>query len=197
MLRFALPAIRSNARPRISAGRRSIVVSRPLVRLPRMPCSPPTGCGRCCHGCSGTIVGNRRPRWWPPGKSVSCKPKPSVIRSPRFAERYPALLAEMLALFHEVRAVDRDVSAVNVAAPPGSDHLTSVELTTRGMPAFSRDQPSVLETELLEWGSSRLAWPPRRLRPPPWWWRTVVLLLLVAALVVVLLVVAYLRQLLP
>ena len=103
----------------------------------------------------------------------------------------------MLALFHEVRAVDRDVSAVNVAAPPGSDHLTSVELTTRGMPAFSRDQPSVLETELLEWGSSRLAWPPRRQRPPPWWWRTVVLLLLVAALVVVLLVVAYLRQLLP
>ena len=57
-------------------------------------------------------------------------------------ERVQTLFAELIDLFDEAKAVDREVSVVNGSAPPGEfRRLHGVELTARNLPAFSREQP--------------------------------------------------------
>ena len=78
-------------------------------------------------------------------------------------ERVQTLIAELIDLFDEAKAVDREVSVVNGSAPPGEfRRLHGVELTARNLPAFSREQPPLASSlRLPDYNrSDRLAFPP-------------------------------------
>lgn len=78
--------------------------------------------------------------------------------------RYPALVAELIGLLKLAAEVDNEVSAVNSAAPDDERRrLAGVELTARGLEAFSTAQPSLAKTvQLPDFdNSSVLLWPDR------------------------------------
>ncbi len=78
--------------------------------------------------------------------------------------RYPELAAEMAAILQEAATVGEEVTAVNIASPPGGGHLLGPELVARGLQSFSRDAPSIIEkTVLSSWEpSGKPLWPPPR-----------------------------------
>lgn len=77
-------------------------------------------------------------------------------------KRIQILFAEIINLFQEAEAVDREVSVVNGSAPPGEfRRLHGVELTARGLQSFSREQPPLASNlRLPDYNrSDRLAFP--------------------------------------
>jgi len=78
--------------------------------------------------------------------------------------RYRELAIEMAAILQEAAAVAEEVTAVNIASPPGGGHLLGPELVARGLQSFSRDAPSIIEkTALPSWEpGGKPLWPPPR-----------------------------------
>ena len=88
--------------------------------------------------------------------------------------RVPALINELISIFTENEALNKQISNVNGAAPPGERRLLDAELLWRGLDAFSRSQPPLAKvTSLPIVAQSELsAWPPRSsfipsFAPPP------------------------------
>ena len=76
-------------------------------------------------------------------------------------KRIQILFAEIINLFQEAEAVDREVSVVIGSAPGEFRRLHGVELTARGLQSFSREQPSLASNlRLPDYNrSDRLAFP--------------------------------------
>ena len=88
--------------------------------------------------------------------------------------RVPKLIDELIEIFRENEALNKQMSNVNGAAPPGKRRLLDAELLWRGLDAFSRSQPPLAKvTSLPIVAQSELsAWPPRSsfipsFAPPP------------------------------
>jgi hypothetical protein len=81
----------------------------------------------------------------------------------KFAEAYPRLLAELVALFREGDDIDVDCARVNGGAPVNEPRrLLSVELTARGLTDFTT-KPSITATvRLPDWDSGQIIWPVQR-----------------------------------
>jgi hypothetical protein len=64
----------------------------------------------------------------------------------QLSERYPALVAELVALMADIAATDREVDCVNAAAPYG-DHprLRGVEVTARGLDRLLHPDVSIMQ----------------------------------------------------
>ena len=77
--------------------------------------------------------------------------------------RVPKLIEELIEIFRENAALNKQISNVNGAAPPGKRRLLDAELLWRGLDAFSRSQPPISKgTTLPVCEQSELsAWPPR------------------------------------
>jgi hypothetical protein len=80
----------------------------------------------------------------------------------RFA-RYPVLVGELVEIFRRAEEVDQEVSGVNRSAPSGElRRLRCVELTARGLEAFSSAIPAICKSaQLPDWADScKKVWPP-------------------------------------
>ena len=77
--------------------------------------------------------------------------------------RVPKLIDELIEIFRENEALNKQMSNVNGAAPPGKRRLLDAELLWRGLDAFSRSQPPISKgTTLPICEQSELsAWPPK------------------------------------
>jgi hypothetical protein len=86
-----------------------------------------------------------------------------VEESARRFAKYPELIDELISLFQDAEAVDKEVARVNGSAPPGEHRrLRQVELVARGLDNFSRADPPITKAvQLADWmHSDRLVWPP-------------------------------------
>jgi hypothetical protein len=80
----------------------------------------------------------------------------------KFAQQCPELLASLVGLMREAEAVDQDCLRVNALAPASEPRrLVGVELSARGMDAYTATQPSISQTiRLPDWQhSDTMAWP--------------------------------------
>ena len=77
--------------------------------------------------------------------------------------RVPVIINELISIFTENEALNKQISNVNGAAPPGKRRLLDAELLWRGLDAFSRSQPPISKgTTLPICEQSELsAWPPK------------------------------------
>ena len=77
--------------------------------------------------------------------------------------KYAALVAELVAIFSECAAIDKEISGLNGRAPSGARTLKSTELVARGIGAFSSTEPSIVKTAVLPDydHSAQTAWPIR------------------------------------
>jgi predicted transcriptional regulator len=77
--------------------------------------------------------------------------------------KYPALVAELVAIFSECAAIDMEISGLNGRAPSGARNLKSTELVARGIGAFNSTEPSIVKTAVLPDydHSAQTAWPIR------------------------------------
>ena len=77
--------------------------------------------------------------------------------------RVPKLIDELIEIFRENEALNKQMSNVNGAAPPGKRRLPDAELLWRSLDAFSRSQPPISKgTTLPICEQSELsAWPPK------------------------------------
>jgi hypothetical protein len=82
------------------------------------------------------------------------KPKRDAAAK-KFA-KYPELVAELVDIFRDAEEADKDVSRINGSAPPGEHRrLRGVELTTRSLECFSRDNPPITDSaQFPEWENS-------------------------------------------
>jgi hypothetical protein len=102
-------------------------------------------------------------RWLPEYEAVAAE---RDAQAQTFAERYPALVAELVALFQGNAAIDAQVQRVNgAAANLLNEHrrLLSVELTARKLTGFTGSAPSLAEKVQLPAfdDPGRMLWPPR------------------------------------
>jgi hypothetical protein len=80
-------------------------------------------------------------------------------------ERLPDLFAQIIAIFNDAEAVNREISRVNGNAPDGVPRLAQVENFARDLPAFTRTMPSLAEvTTLFDFKTGAQLWPPKK--PP-------------------------------
>jgi hypothetical protein len=90
--------------------------------------------------------------------------------SARFRERYCAIGAELVALFDEVVATDKQIEALHIRAPAGTPRMRKTEAVARGVERFEGATKSLLEEVKLPMfgvgsGAVTMAWP----RPTvPW-----------------------------
>ena len=107
-----------------------------------------------------TVQNEYRERWLADARHVETK---RDTAAQNFA-RYPELLEQLLAIFHEAKSADVEIDRVNSAAPSTVSRLACVELTARHLKAFSQYQPSITrELQLPDWEqSAKLVWPPPR-----------------------------------
>jgi len=77
--------------------------------------------------------------------------------------KYPALVAELVAIFSECAAIDKEISGLNGRAPSGARNLKSTEVVARGIGAFNSTEPSIVKTAVLPDydHSAQTAWPIR------------------------------------
>jgi hypothetical protein len=75
---------------------------------------------------------------------------------------YPAVVAKIVDLFTRIKVINETLSTLHQARPVGVQlHLYSRELEARGIEAFARDVPSLLDSvHLIDWESGREIWPP-------------------------------------
>jgi hypothetical protein len=73
----------------------------------------------------------------------------------------PDYFDDLISIFKLAAQVDLEVARVNASNPTGSEPLRTVECHARGIPAFSRSQPSIAATtQLPQWSDSqRMVWP--------------------------------------
>lgn len=76
----------------------------------------------------------------------------------------PDIFDDLVDIFKLAAEADAEVARVNTSNPTGSEPLSTVECYARGIPAFSRSQPSIISTtQLPQWSDSqRMVWPPPR-----------------------------------
>ncbi len=89
--------------------------------------------------------------------------KAMVEKSARDFARYPELVNELIDLFHDAEAVDKEVSRINGSAPDGEHRrLRQVELVARGLDNFSRAIRRLPKRCSWSTGphSDQLIWPP-------------------------------------
>jgi hypothetical protein len=100
-----------------------------------------------------------RDRWMADRNRVAAK---RDAAAKQFRE-VPDYFDDLVAIFKLAAEVDLEVQRVNAANPTGSEPLKSVECHARGIPAFSRSQPSIISTtQLPQWSDSqRMVWPPK------------------------------------
>jgi hypothetical protein len=82
---------------------------------------------------------------------------------------YPKLVAQLVDLFGNAKAADKEILRINGSAPPADyRRLLAVELTARGLRSFSTADPPIAKgVQLPDWAHSvRMAWPPLRLFDP-------------------------------
>jgi hypothetical protein len=93
-------------------------------------------------------------------------PEAGVALAQEFGESYPAAVNLLVDLFQRMAQCDGECSRVNSAAPDRENRrLRAVELHARGMTAFSRDQPPLIESvHLFDFVNSSRRWPPQQ--PP-------------------------------
>jgi hypothetical protein len=72
------------------------------------------------------------------------------------------LISEMVAIFTEVEAVDRDASRINSSSPPGQRTLQGCELIARNLGQFSQSDKSIVATTQLLGFDGKQAWPLRK-----------------------------------
>lgn len=77
--------------------------------------------------------------------------------------KYPALVAELVAIFSECAAIDKEISELNGRAPSGARNLKSTEVVARGIDAFNSTEPSIVKRAVLPDydHSAKTAWPIR------------------------------------
>jgi hypothetical protein len=99
-----------------------------------------------------------RERWLADFRHVEAK---RDLAAGAFA-RYPEIVAELITIFQQAEAADKEVQRVNAAAP-GSQRLQTVELHARKLERFTRATPSLAKTVQLPdyQESEKLLWPPR------------------------------------
>jgi hypothetical protein len=85
-----------------------------------------------------------------------------------FWETYPRVVAELLQIILDMRAVDQHCARVNaMAAALDGEHrrLKKTELVARDLESFTQERPSLLDGDrglrLLDFDSGRVTWPPR------------------------------------
>jgi hypothetical protein len=108
---------------------------------------------------SEALAAEAAERWRADFERVEQRRDPAAVK---FAERYPQLLAELVALLRECEAVDQEALRVNSLAPAAEPRrLRSVELTARGLTEFSTSQPSISTSiRLPDWErSDQMLWP--------------------------------------
>jgi hypothetical protein len=109
---------------------------------------------------SEALAAEQCDRWWNDYKHVKEKLDAAVEAH----KEYPNLVQAIADIFTLAAEVDREVSRLNGSAPPGVDRrLRGVELTARGMMAFSRENPSLASVTVLPnyEQSARTLWPTR------------------------------------
>jgi hypothetical protein len=107
---------------------------------------------------SAALAAEAYDRWWGEYRKV----KEKLAAAVTVFKEYPQHAQAIVEAFTLAAEVDREVSRLNGSAPDSIDRrLRSVELTARGMMAFSRDQPSLAaNTVLPRWdASARNVWP--------------------------------------
>ena len=79
-------------------------------------------------------------------------------------EVYPDSVAKIVDLFTRIKVNNEALSTLHQARPAGVQlHLYSAELEARGIEAFTRDVPSLLDSvHLIDWESGREVWPSPR-----------------------------------
>jgi hypothetical protein len=102
-------------------------------------------------------------RWRADRDRVAAK-RDAAVRNFR---AYPEIIAELIEIFQEAKAVDAEVDRVNQSASAmGCEHLQHVEVLARKIPdgRHTREQPEISETCVLpDWNhSNKQAWPPPR-----------------------------------
>jgi hypothetical protein len=110
---------------------------------------------------AGALEAERHARWL----SEYCDVKTELdALVEEFAEAYPRLTSELVDLFYRVQQCDRKCSEVDaLASNLNAEHrrLSKVELSARGIEAFSRDRPEIAKGVVLPDFdiSSRTRWP--------------------------------------
>ena len=115
---------------------------------------------RLCERLAHAIRRERREAWEADFLRVEEKVEAAAQRF----SKYPALVAELISIFQEAKAVDAEVDRINGSAM-GSERLLYVELAARGgLDRHDRENPSLAETvTLFDWkNSSKQIWPPPR-----------------------------------
>lgn len=99
-----------------------------------------------------------RERWLADLRHVEAK---RDVAAKAFA-RYPEIVDELITIFQQAEATDKEVQRVNAAAL-GSQRLQTVELHARKLERFTRAMPSLAKTVQLPdfQESEKLLWPPR------------------------------------
>jgi hypothetical protein len=92
------------------------------------------------------------------------RPKLSAAPQQKKFDHYAKLVDEIVAIFREAEAADKEVDVVNAAAPSGeARRLLGAELTARGLDSFSTRHPSIVkEATLPDFNDGAIkAWPPK------------------------------------
>lgn len=85
------------------------------------------------------------------------------VAAQEFAERFPAMVTQMVDLFRRAEEVDKEVARINGSAPYDQHRrLCEVELTARRLNRFTRDSPSMVGRVQLPdpEHADRMVWPP-------------------------------------